>query len=198
MSPRIFSNDDRQDLRTKMLDVGVPFLRQYGMTHMSVEKIADAAGIGKSTFYNFFSSKEAYVCEVIDYQRSKYQAMLAEKLQARGKLTRHEAQEMFRLIIFSPDSAYQYLRPEDIVQIREKLPQAITPVLDEEKAILQELFSHMEDVRESPDYAVIANLLKIMALAAESQDQLHESGYERTQNRLFDLLFSMIFDDQSK
>lgn len=193
MSPKIFSEDDRRELKNRMLEEGMTFLREYGMTHMSVEKIAEAAGIGKGTFYHFFPSKEEYVCELIAHQRAKYQAYLAERLQERGRLTRQEAEEMFRLIIFSPDSAYQYLTQEDITRIRAKVPQAITPVLEEETAILRELFSHMEEVRAEPDYPVIANLLKIMALAAESRDQLHSAAYERTQEELFGLLFSLIF-----
>ncbi len=193
MSPKIFSEDDRLELKDRMLEAGMSFLREYGMTHMSVEKIAEAAGIGKGTFYHFFPSKEEFVCELIAHQRAKYQAFLAERLQSRGRLSRAEAEEMFRLIIFSPDSAYQYLTPEDIVRIRAKVPQAVTPVLEEETVLLRELFSHMEGVREDPDYAVIANLLKVMALTAESRDQLHPSAYERTQDRLFGLLFSLIF-----
>lgn len=37
----------------KMLEAGFDLLKEYGMTHMSVAKITEAAGIGVSTFYNF-------------------------------------------------------------------------------------------------------------------------------------------------
>ena len=40
-----------------MFESGFDFLKKEGMTHMSVEKITSSCGIGKSTFYNFFSSK---------------------------------------------------------------------------------------------------------------------------------------------
>jgi len=62
MPIRVFDTDERERLRERMLEAGIPLLREYGMTHM-VEKITTAAGIGKSTFYNFFDSKEAYVCQ---------------------------------------------------------------------------------------------------------------------------------------
>jgi len=42
---------------------------------------------------------------------------------------------------------------------------------------------------------VVANLLKIAALAAESRDQLHEAAYLRTQDVLFGMLFSLIFEE---
>lgn len=90
----------------------IPLLREYGMTHMSVEKITAAAGIGKSTFYNFFDSKEAYVCQVIEYKRGNFKTEISELLAGREKLTADEAKAMFRQIIFSEESAYQYLTPE--------------------------------------------------------------------------------------
>ena len=52
-----------------------------------------------------------------------------------------------------------------------------------------------EGVREDADYAVISNLLKILALTAENRTMLHESGYPRTQEKLFDLLFDCVFEE---
>ena len=63
MAKRVFTEEERVEYREKMLDAGFDLLKQYGMTHMSVAKITEAAGIGVSTFYNFFSSKEEYVYE---------------------------------------------------------------------------------------------------------------------------------------
>lgn len=54
MSPKIFSITDREELRVKMLDAGFELIKQYGMTHASVEKITQAAGLGKSTFTTSF------------------------------------------------------------------------------------------------------------------------------------------------
>ena len=61
MAKRVFTEEERAEYREKMLDAGFDLLKQYGMTHMSVAKITEAADIGVSTFYNFFASKEEYV-----------------------------------------------------------------------------------------------------------------------------------------
>lgn len=65
MAKRVFTEAERAEYREKMLAAGFDLLKQYGMTHMSVAKITEAAGIGVSTFYNFFPSKEAYVYDVM-------------------------------------------------------------------------------------------------------------------------------------
>lgn len=195
MPVRVFADEERERLRARMLEAGIPLLREYGMTHMSVEKITAAAGIGKSTFYNFFDSKEAYVCQVIEYKRGDFKTEISELLAGREKLTADEAKAMFRQIIFSEESAYQYLTPEDIVKIRAKVPEAVKPDLAQETAILSAIFNRVEGVRENPDFGVVANLLKIAALAAESRDQQHEAAYLRTQDVLFGMLFSLIFEE---
>ncbi|MBR2288053.1 MAG: TetR/AcrR family transcriptional regulator [Clostridia bacterium] len=197
MPVRVFGDAQREELRRKMLKAGIPLLREYGMKHMSVEKITEAAGIGKSTFYHFFPSKEKYVCEVIEDVRSRFREVLEHILSGREQMTVGEAKEMFRMIIFSEESAYQYLTPEDIVGIREKVPEAVTPDLAHETALLSTIFAKIEHVRPDPDYDVIANLLKTMALAAQSRDELHDSAYERTQDALFTLMFSLIFDEET-
>jgi len=149
MPVRVFADEERERLRARMLEAGIPLLREYGMTHMSVEKITAAAGIGKSTFYNFFDSKEAYVCQVIEYKRSDFKTEISELLAGREKLTADEAKAMFRQIIFSEESAYQYLTPEDIVKIRAKVPEAVKPDLAQETAILSAIFNRVEGVRET-------------------------------------------------
>lgn len=52
MAKRVFSEEERAGYREKMLEAGFDLLKEYGMTHMSVAKITEAAGIGVSTFYN--------------------------------------------------------------------------------------------------------------------------------------------------
>ena len=79
MAKRVFTEEERAEYREKMLDAGFDLLKQYGMTHMSVAKITEAAGIGVSTFYNFFSSKEEYVYEVLQQQRVAIARALALK-----------------------------------------------------------------------------------------------------------------------
>lgn len=197
MPQRVFSEKTRDELRDRMLSAGISLLREYGMVHMSVEKIAASAGIGKSTFYNFFPSKEAYICKVLDHNRMKFQELFQTKLAGRNKMTQIEAEEMFRMIITSKASPYQYLTPEDLHKLKAAVPEELFPDLTSEKQLLNSLFCHIESVRAIPDYAVIANLMKIIAITIEHRDHLHQEGYESTMNTLLHLLNSLIFAEES-
>ena len=91
MAKRVFTEAERTEYREKMLAAGFDLLKQYGMTHMSVAKITEAAGIGVSTFYNFFPSKEAYVYEVLQYRRKMIPELIKMALNGKEKAGPAEA-----------------------------------------------------------------------------------------------------------
>ena len=195
MSPKLFSIAEKEKLRETMFLSGLELLRTYGMTHMSVEKIAAAAGIGKSTFYNFFLSKEDFVLQLIEFNRMRFWLAVQETLGDRPKLTVAESKQVLTAIINNKDSVYQYLMPEDEKKLADAMPDKGTADMDEETETLEKLFSLFENVRKNVDHAVVSNLLKILALTAENRSLLHESAYERTQEKLFGLLFDCIFEE---
>jgi hypothetical protein len=53
----------------------------------------------------------------------------------------------------------------------------------------------MEGVREDIDLHVVANLIKIMALAKVNRESLHADALDKTLNHIYELLFSLIFEE---
>lgn len=202
MSPKIFSIPQREDLRIQMLDAGFELIKQYGMTHASVEKITKAAGLGKSTFYNFFSSKEDFVTGIMEYQRDRVKQHFEQLLNGREKMTAAEGRDYLKLIVFSRNSIYQYLTAEDMEKLRRaSSPECVTPddaVYDQREAqLLHGLLDHIEGVRKDVDLHVVANLIKIMAMAKVNRDALHTDALDRTLAHIYALLFSLIFEEDA-
>ena len=202
MSPKIFTTTQREDLRIKMLDAGFELIKQHGMTHASVEKITKAAGLGKSTFYNFFSSKEEFVTDIMEYQRDRVKRYFEQILDGREKMTAAEGREYLKLIVLSRNSIYQYLTAEDMEKLRNaSSSECTTPddaVYDQrERQIMEGLLAHMEGVREDVDIHVAANLIKIMAMAKVNRDALHTDALDKTLEHIYELLFSLIFEEDA-
>ena len=196
----VFSTTQREELRIKMLDAGFELIKQHGMTHASVEKITQAAGLGKSTFYNFFSSKEEFVTDIMEYQRDRVKRHFEQILNGREKMTVAEGKEYLKLIVFSRNSIYQYLTAEDMEKLRQaSSPECISPddsLYDQREAeVMRGLFDHMEGVRPDLDFHVVANLIKIMALAKVNRDALHADALDRTLDHIYELLYSLIFEE---
>lgn len=196
MPVRVFQEEERKEVRKKMLEAGIPLLKEYGMTHMSVSKIADAAGIGKSTFYNFFASKEAYVLELIQYRRRELPRLMDEILAGREKMTKEEAKHLIKSILFSEQSVYQYMTLEDESCLLEAFPELKHANLEREVTIMQYYFQRIEGVKKELNYAVISNLMKSIVLIWQGKEILHESGREQTMDAMFELLFSYVFEER--
>lgn len=194
MPVRVFNIAEREELRVKMLDAGIELIKKHGMTHASVEKITQAAGLGKSTFYNFFDSKEAFVLEIIAYQRDRAKALFNDVLGDREKMTAEEGKAFFKKLIFSNDSLYRYLTPEDEKKLRAALPNHTPPKPESDGRTMISLLSHMEGVRDDVDMKLVANLVKMMSLAMFHRDQMHQDALEGTFDRVFELIFDCVFE----
>lgn len=196
MSPKIFDWQEREEVRVRMLEAGFELIRQYGMTHTSVEKVTASVGLGKSTFYNFFSSKERFVYEIIVYMRKQLMEYFEQQLSGRNKLPVSQAKDFLKKIIFSRRSLYQYLTPEDDKKLRAALPPECFSDAEQESRVMARLFGRMEGIRGDMNEHLVGNLLKIMALVQINQTELHADALELTLEKMYELLFSCIFEDR--
>lgn len=193
MSPKIFDLEKREDLKVELMEAGFELIKQHGMTHASVEKVTRAVGLGKGTFYHFFRSKEHFVLEIMEYQRDKARKYFEQVLAGRDKMTVSEGKEYLKLIIFSPNSIYQYLTEEDEQKLLKEMQKDGSNRPDENDDTMEVLLSHMEGVREDADIKVAINIFRIMAMAMYHREELFEDVFENTLEDLYELAFSKIF-----
>ena len=193
MAKRVFTEAERTEYREKMLAAGFDLLKQYGMTHMSVAKITEAAGIGVSTFYNFFPSKEAYVYEVLQYRRKMIPELIKMALNGKEKAGPAEARTYLKFMIDENYSVFPSLSPEDEQRLLEMIPEKAKPDLQRETEISTIFFQPMEGIRPDINIGVVTNLIKIYVLGAEERNILHDAAYEETMERMRDLILYEIY-----
>lgn len=116
-------------------------------------------------------------------------------LGSREKLTVAEGKEFLKKIIFSDNSIYRYLTAEDQTRLKAVLPIEYEINPESKNLVMTGLFSHIEGVRKDIDFKLVANLIKIMAIAMFHQSDLHADALVNTLERIYDLLFSCIFEE---
>ncbi len=193
MAKRVFTEEERAEYKEKMLAAGFDLLKQYGMTHMSIAKITEAAGVGVSTFYNFFPSKEAYVYEVLQYRRKIIPDLLRMALNGKEKAGPVEARTYLKFMIDENYSVFPSLSPEDEKRLVQMLPEQAAPNVQKELQIGNRFITLMEGIRPDVNMTLVANLIKVYVLAAEGREILHEAAYEETMERMRDLILYEIF-----
>ena len=113
MPPKVMSEKERNEIKEIMFKKGLELIKKSGFSGMSVSKITKAAGLGKSTFYNYFESKETFVVELIEFGHIRFW-MEIEKLKGEnGKISTDNMKYILRQIVFNEDSIYQYLSTEE-------------------------------------------------------------------------------------
>ena len=74
--PKVFTDENRGELRTKLLDKGFKMLKKGGLSAVNIDKLTEETYIAKGTFYNLFTNKSEFM----------YCMMMHERSRAKGKL----------------------------------------------------------------------------------------------------------------
>jgi AcrR family transcriptional regulator len=166
---------------------------------MSVDKITGKVGIGKSTFYNFFSSKEEYVSYALEHNRMKLLDELDKKFPPGKKMKPTEVFQMWFTSLLSSNSIYKKFSAEDERALYEADKARGKEVsLARETYVAERLMAHMEGVRQDLDIALLANYIKLIVLAYENSYMFHDSAMERMQDELKIRLIDLIFEEDAK
>lgn len=75
---RGFSDAERDRIRRELLESGRSLFVQFGLDRTRIADITDEVGIGTSTFYQFFDSKEALYTTILIEEQAQLNQMLAE------------------------------------------------------------------------------------------------------------------------
>lgn len=194
--PILFSKEEKEALKKQMLEVGFNLIREYGVTHASVDKVTEAVGIGRTTFYNFFLTKEHFLVEIMRYQREKGKNYLLKILNGREKMTVSEAKDYLRYLMTGEETIYKYLTLEDSSELSKIVPEAFVPNMENEIKTIDGLIVHMEGVKADLEYGVIANLMKMLAVMQTEREAFHKKDFRKTLDAVLELLFSYIFEKE--
>ncbi|MFC7203327.1 TetR/AcrR family transcriptional regulator [Haloferax namakaokahaiae] len=77
---RGFSDDERERIRTRFIEAGRKLFSQYGIGKTTIADLTGEVGIGTSTFYQFYDSKEELYLAVLEDEGED----IAERMAAEG------------------------------------------------------------------------------------------------------------------
>lgn len=76
---RGFSEDERDQIRGDLIEVGRRLFSKFGLQKTTISDLTEEVGIGRSTFYRFFDSKEALYLAVLETEGDTISRELADK-----------------------------------------------------------------------------------------------------------------------
>lgn len=85
---RSFSEQEKDDIRRRLLDLGLKHFSTYGFKKANVDEIARAAGISKGAFYRFYESKEMLFMDVMEEVEVRGRVEIMKSIQMPGPTPR--------------------------------------------------------------------------------------------------------------
>ena len=193
MPIRVFSEEEKDVIKEKLLSVGFPLLQEFGIIHMSVPKITKAAEIGTGTFYRFFESKEDYIYQLIQYRRQLLiKSFIPEEVfKGERKLSADEVRSFIELIVDKDNSVYANMSLQDEAELFKFMSKKTS--IEHEKQVSSVLLKWIDVPSEGLDFALLANMMKVLAITAQAKEELHEEAYDRTIKLLIDDIMKLIY-----
>lgn len=192
--PPIFTFEKRETIKMLLLEIGLALIKEKGIKKMTIDEIVEQAGIGKGTFYHFFSSKESYVLSVIQFSKERIYRYINAVIAENGGINKKSFEELLqKFSISGSNNIISFMTQEDEEWLGKKLPQEMALNPQKEDRIADTIFQHVIGKREEINYHVIANILKLMALAIENRQLLHQNALDENimllQQQLSDYIF---------
>lgn len=175
--PKIFSEEDREIIRSKLIANGIELLKTKRYRSISLDEITEKTGIAKGTFYNFFSSKESFFYEIM--QKIKLENRIELKCVFENENTGRQAAEDYLFRRYTKSiSVYSLFTPEEITLISRKIPNAE----DDNDSIYfaESVLENFPEARKKCDAGVIVNMFNIMGMASANRNMLEEKYYCET------------------
>lgn len=190
----IFTAERRTEVQEKLLEVGVELIREKGIRKMTVGEITARAGIGKGTFYHFYQAKEYYAYDVIQYSKRGFKQKIDEIAERYGGIDRRALEQILTSYSFSGrNNIVSSISAEDQEWLNERLPAEYTLNVPKEEEIISAILGSLKGIKGEPDIRVLANMMKIMAIAVENREMLYESVLEENLRLMREQLCDYIF-----
>lgn len=175
--PKIFSEQDRETIRQKLLNAGLKELSHKPYRSISIDSIAAEAGIAKGTFYHFFPSKETCFYEIMQFIKEQNREDL-RKLLLHDRPSRSDIVNCLYHRYTQIKTVYDYFTPEEMKLIVRKLPDGDSA--DDSVEFAEWICGHLSASDQGQKAKVIVNMCNIMALASSNREMLEQSAYEET------------------
>lgn len=192
--PKVYSDQKRTEIREKLLFVGLEIIKKHGLKGMNIQDITKKVGIAQGTFYNFFKSKEIFVCEIARAYQQKINEDMAEIVQKNGGLSKADIRCFYReTFLEDENSVYRYLTREDIQTLSTRLPVGYENYITSGRDAIVSGLENVKDKKPQCDVDLIFNWIQLLNLAVENKDLLSKAAFEKTIDKILDNLLDEIF-----
>jgi AcrR family transcriptional regulator len=179
--PGAFSADERARITRQLLETGYELFTRQGLRKTSLEELAGPAGMAKSSFYQFFDSKEALYLELMLREAGSVKRKVIDQGLRATTDTREGLRRFLRASLAELDTNPLWRRlsthPEEMQAVARKLdPARVAGAADNpataltEFVVEQQRAGHLLDVEPQVVVGVLQSVLLVPLFAGRLGD----------------------------
>lgn len=190
--PRGFNEQEKEHIKSALLEKGKILFSTYGLKKTSVGDLTKAVGIAQGTFYLFFQSKEELYFEILEYEEEiikedilNYNIFSEDDPIASIKKLIHQT---FLLLEESP--LFKHVYTDDLMEsfIRKLPPEKIEANIKKDhsafRPILQKWKEQGIQIKKDPE--IFTSTIRSIFLLSLHKKEIGESIYDETIKCLID------------
>ena len=163
--PKIFSEENREDIKLELLDKGFERLKNAGLRSVNIDELTDEACIAKGTFYNLFKSKSEFMYHMMIHERNRAKVKLISYLDTNGKLTRESLREYLLWLSEEDPNVFSYLTEAEKKRLVSSWKEQYIEDPDNDRKTMQMLISLLESPAADPNWKLACNYMKLVAVS---------------------------------
>lgn len=168
--PVIFTDEMRKEIEKNIKASALKLFEEKGIRDTTVAELAKSVGIAKGTFYNFFDSKGALVCSIIDDYDQKAYDKIYEQLGSDKKMPAEDFYKIYSSL-FTPENTFIcHIDAGDIEWMKQDSCTKTYFESERAKKITAFLLGFIEGVRDDIDLGYVANTIKTVNLIIENRE----------------------------
>ena len=159
--PKGFTEHEKDLIGRRLLEQGYKLFSAYGLRKTNIEEIAQAAGISKGAFYNFYESKEALFMDVIEEAEIRVRQEILAVIDLPGPSPRARLSAVLKkaFAIFETMPILRFVTSSDYDLLFRKFPaDKLQEHLASDRAFIEELIARCQEasipIRAQPEQVV--------------------------------------------
>jgi len=197
--PRHFTEDDREKVRNRLLEVGTELFQTHGYKKTAIDDVVRRVGVSKGTFYAFFSGKEDYFVEILLTAERHSQEIIQETLFSSG-LPMREAfvESMYAQLMFIQNTPILHVlsQPEEFQFLTERLqPEQINRLFEHDREYIAQLLDEARRQTTVRDVELesLTGLLRGVSMLVLHQREIGADVFSRSLRLLLTMIADYLF-----
>ena len=190
--PKIFTDENRNEIRTELLDKGFAMLKRGGLSSVNIDRLTEETYIAKGTFYNFFDNKSEFMYHMMIHERNRSKEKLNSYLNKSGKLKKDSLRDYLKWLSKENPNVFAFLTDSEKMRLISSWSEKYIEDENNDSKTMHMLISLLESPRKDPDWKLACNYMKLLAISLATKNVFIKENYNDMIDSLIEQIISIL------